>query len=171
MARTDFKSIDEYIASRPAKVQAVLRRVRRVIRKAMPGAEEVISYQMPAYRVDGRIALYFAGWAEHYSLYPATGGLAEALGDEVAPYVVSKGTIRFPLDEPMPTRLIARIARFRANEAAGRARKLVFARARKAVRAIRLRASDTGRDALTRPEIEREVQATRRALRQRTGRG
>ena len=72
MAKTDFKSVDEYIASQPEAVQGVLERVRSTIRKAVPGAEEVISYQIPAYKLHGRAVLYFAGWKQHYSLYPAT---------------------------------------------------------------------------------------------------
>ena len=73
MAKTSFKSVDDYIASQPEAVQAVLQRVRSIIRKAVPGAEEVISYQIPTYKLHGRAVLYFAGWKQHYSLYPATG--------------------------------------------------------------------------------------------------
>jgi hypothetical protein len=66
------KSVDEYISSRPEAVQGILHRVRSIIRKAMPGAEEVISYQIPAYKIQGCVVLYFAGWKHHYSLYPST---------------------------------------------------------------------------------------------------
>ena len=72
MAKTDFKSVDEYIASQPEAAQGVLQRVRSTIRKALPEAEEVISYQIPAYKLHGGPVLYFAGWKQHYSLYPAT---------------------------------------------------------------------------------------------------
>jgi uncharacterized protein YdhG (YjbR/CyaY superfamily) len=119
MAKTDFKSVPEYIASRPDGVQPALKRVRSIIRKALPGAEEVISYQIPAYKLNGRAVLYFAGWSEHYSLYPSTDRLVAAF-EELARYEVSKGTIRFPLSEPVPVKLIERIARFRAKEAAER---------------------------------------------------
>jgi uncharacterized protein YdhG (YjbR/CyaY superfamily) len=122
MAKTDFKSVDEYIATHPEDVQAILQRVRSTIRKAVPGAEEVISYQIPAYKLHGVPVLYFAGWKQHYSLYPATDHLVEAFKDELAPYKVSKGTIRFPLSQPVPVTLIERIAEFRAKEAAERAR-------------------------------------------------
>jgi uncharacterized protein YdhG (YjbR/CyaY superfamily) len=122
MTKTDFKSVDEYIATHPEDVQAILQRVRSTIRKAVPGAEEVISYQIPAYKLHGVPVLYFAGWKQHYSLYPATDHLVEAFKDELAPYKVSKGTIRFPLSQPVPVRLIERIAKFRAKEAAERAR-------------------------------------------------
>jgi uncharacterized protein YdhG (YjbR/CyaY superfamily) len=119
MAKTDFKSVDEYIATHPEEVQAILQRVRTTIRKAVPGAEEVISYQIPAYKLHGGAVIYFAGWKRHFSLYPATGPLVEAFRDDLAPYEVNdKGTIRFPLSQPVPVRLIARIAKFRAKEAA-----------------------------------------------------
>ena len=120
MANTDFTSVDEYIASRPETIQSLLERVRDVIRKALPGAEEVISYQIPAYRVQGRVALYFAGWKNHYSIYPATEPTVAAFKDELAPYELSKGTIRFPLSQPVPARLIGRIAKFRAKEVTAR---------------------------------------------------
>lgn len=119
MARTDFKSVDDYIASQPVAAQPVLKRVRGVIRAALPDAEEVISYQIPAYRLDGGIVLFFAGWKKHYSLYPANGELISAFSKELAPYEVNdKGTIRFPLDEPVPEALIGGIARFRARQQA-----------------------------------------------------
>jgi uncharacterized protein YdhG (YjbR/CyaY superfamily) len=122
MAKTDFQTVDEYIASRPEAVQVALQRVRRAIRQAVPEAEEAISYQIPAYKLHGQRMVYFAGWKEHYSLYPATDGVAEAFQEELAPYQVSKGTIRFPLSQPVPVKLIARITRFRAHVAAERAK-------------------------------------------------
>jgi uncharacterized protein YdhG (YjbR/CyaY superfamily) len=116
MARTDFKSVKEYIASKPKDVRVVLEQVRRIIRKAIPAAEEVISYQIPAYRLNGRRALYFAGWKEHFSLYPLNDALVAAFKDELSSYKLSKGTVRFPLSEPVPVRLIERIAKFRAKQ-------------------------------------------------------
>ena len=117
MAKTDFKSVDEYIATHPENVQSILQRVRSAIRTALPDAEETISYQIPAYRIGGGRMLYFAGWKQHYSLYPATGSLVEAFRDDLAPYKVNKGTMRFPLDQPVPEQLIGRIATFLAKEA------------------------------------------------------
>jgi uncharacterized protein YdhG (YjbR/CyaY superfamily) len=117
MAKTDFKSVDDYISSRPEAVQGILQRVRTIIRKAMPGAEEVISYQIPAYKLNGRPVLYFAGWKQHYSLYPSSAPLVTAFKKELAGYEISKGTIRFPLSEPIPVKLIERIAKFRVKEA------------------------------------------------------
>jgi len=120
VAKTDFKSVDEYIASQPEAVQDVLKRVRSTIRKAVPGAEEMISYKIPTYKLHGDPVLYFAGWKKHYSLYPASGHLVAAFKDDLAPYEVNKGTIRFPLSEPVPIKLIGRIAKFRAKEVAER---------------------------------------------------
>jgi uncharacterized protein YdhG (YjbR/CyaY superfamily) len=122
MARTDFKSVDEYMASQPEAIQPVLERVRRAIRKAVPGAEELISYQIPTYKLHGKPVIYFAGWKQHYSLYPATAELLAAFQTELAPYKISKGTIRFPLAEPVPVELLEGIARQRAKEVAAQLR-------------------------------------------------
>ena len=116
MAKTGFKSVDEYIASQPEAAQGVLERVRSAIRKAVPKAGEVISYKIPTYRLHSGAVLYFAGWKQHYSLYPATERVVAAFKDELAPYEVNKGTIRFPLSRPVPVKLIGRIAKFRAKE-------------------------------------------------------
>jgi uncharacterized protein YdhG (YjbR/CyaY superfamily) len=120
MAKSDFKSVDEYIASQPDSVQGILERVRSTIRKAVPEAEEVISYKIPAYKLQAGPMLYFAGWKQHFSLYPATANVVAAFKDEIALYVVSKGTIRFPLSQPVPVKVIGRIAKFRAKEVAER---------------------------------------------------
>ena len=114
--KTDFKSVDEYIASQPDGAQTALHRVRRAIRKTVPQAEETISYKMPTYRLHGERMLFFAGWKRHYSLYPATKRLVQAFKADLAPYEITKGTIRFPLSEPVPVKLIERIAKFRAKE-------------------------------------------------------
>jgi uncharacterized protein YdhG (YjbR/CyaY superfamily) len=118
MGKVSFESVDDYIASQPEAFRGILRRVRAAIRKAVPEAEEVISYQMPTYTLNGNRLLCFAAWKSHYSLYAATGPVVAAFGEELAPYRVDKGTIRFTLSEPVPEGLIARIARFRAEEVA-----------------------------------------------------
>jgi uncharacterized protein YdhG (YjbR/CyaY superfamily) len=124
MVKTDFQSVDEYIASQPEGVRTLLERVRSAIRKAMPGADEMISYKIPTYKLGGRPVIYFAGWKQHYSLYPVTSGVLAAFGEELALYEVNKGTIRFPLSGRVPVKLIAGIAKLRANEAAeGKIRK------------------------------------------------
>ncbi|MCC6363702.1 MAG: DUF1801 domain-containing protein [Bryobacterales bacterium] len=118
MAKTGFASVDHYIASQPEDVRAILERVRSAIRQALPKAVEVISYNIPAYKLQNKTVLFFAGWKRHYSLYPAGARLIAAFQKELAAYEVEKSTIRFPLSEPVPVRLIARIAKFRAKEAA-----------------------------------------------------
>jgi uncharacterized protein YdhG (YjbR/CyaY superfamily) len=120
MVKTDFKSVDAYIASQPEAVRGILERVRSTIRKAVPGAQEVISYNMPTYTLDGGRLLYFAVWRQHYSIYAATEQVVATFQDELAPYEVDKGTIRFPLSEPVPVKLIGRISKFRAKEVAER---------------------------------------------------
>jgi len=120
MGKANFINVDEYISAQPETAQVVLLRVRSTLRKALPGAEEVISYKIPAYRLHGEIVLYFAGWKQHYSLYPAGERMVAAFKDQLASYRVSKGTIRFPLSEPVPVKLIERIAKFRAEEAVRR---------------------------------------------------
>ena len=120
MKEHDFRSVDEYLASQPAQVRHVLKSVRRIVRSALPQADEVISYKMPAYKIKGTVVLYFAGWKQHYSVYPAGARLVEAFKDELMRYKLNKGTIRFPLSEPIPEKLIARIAKFRAKESTER---------------------------------------------------
>ena len=111
-------SVDDYLAAQPEATRQVLADMRAAILRSMPQVQEVIAYQIPAYRLPGRgVVIYFAGWKKHVSIYPATGGLQEALADELAGYQVSKGTIRFPLSRPVPMELIERIAAFRAAEA------------------------------------------------------
>jgi uncharacterized protein YdhG (YjbR/CyaY superfamily) len=120
MASADLKSVDEYIASQPEPARAVLERVRSAIRKALPSAKEGISYEIPAYTLHGGPVLYFAGWRKHYSLYPATDKVVAAFKADLAPYEVKGNTIRFLLSEPVPAKLIQRIAKFRAKEVAER---------------------------------------------------
>jgi uncharacterized protein YdhG (YjbR/CyaY superfamily) len=120
MTGTEFKSVDEYIAAQPPASQVALGRVRCAIRAAAWGAEEGISYKIPAYTLHGAVVLYFAGWKQHYSIYPADDRLLAAFKGQLDRYKASKGTLRFPLSEPVPVQLIERIARFRANAVAER---------------------------------------------------
>ena len=121
MVMPRYGSVSEYIAAQPRAAQAVLRRVRDAIRKAVPSAHEAISYGIPAFKLDGRAMIYFAAWKQHFSIYPSNARLVAAL-PELSRYEMSKGTIRMPFDEPVPLRLIARIAKFLAREAAEAAR-------------------------------------------------
>ncbi len=111
-------TIDAYIAAQPARARAALAEVRRAIRKALPKAREVISYKIPAYKDGDRTILYFAGWKSHYALYPFGERIVKAFKRELAPYKVVGSTIRFPISQPVPARLIARIAKFRAKDIA-----------------------------------------------------
>jgi uncharacterized protein YdhG (YjbR/CyaY superfamily) len=122
MAMTTYASIPAYIAAQPKAAQGRLRKVRSAIRKAIPMAKESLSYKIPTYKIDDKVVLYFAGWAKHYSLYPCGPELAAKFKKELAPYEISKGTIRFPLSDEVPVKLIAAIATFRAAEARARAR-------------------------------------------------
>lgn len=116
MAKTDFRSVDEYIAAQPEAAQGVLELVRSSIRKAVPNAEESISYKIPTYKLRGDPVIFFAGWKQHYSLYPATNQIVATFKDDLADYEVRKGTIRLPLSQPVPVKLIERIAKMRAKE-------------------------------------------------------
>ena len=116
MKRAAPKNVADYIAGFPKPVQTVLKRMRRIIRAAVPAAEETISYQIPTYKLHGKPVIYFAAFTSHYSVYPSNTRLVAALREQLAGYEMSKGTIRFPLSEPVPAKLIERIAKFRAKE-------------------------------------------------------
>jgi len=124
MAMTTYASIPAYIAAQPKAAQGALKKVRSAIRQAIPQAEESLSYKIPTYKIDGRVVIYFAGWAKHYSLYPSGPKAIAKFKKELAPYEISKGTIRFPLSGDVPVKLIAAIARFRAQEAAARTKAM-----------------------------------------------
>jgi uncharacterized protein YdhG (YjbR/CyaY superfamily) len=125
MATTNYASVDEYLAAQPARSRDILERVRATIRKAIPKAEEMVSYQIPTYKLDGVPVIYFAGWKEHLSIYPATQTMLADLRKDLAAYKIAKGTIRFEFAEPVPLRLIARVARYRANEVAMKTRATI----------------------------------------------
>jgi uncharacterized protein YdhG (YjbR/CyaY superfamily) len=108
------KDIDEYLARFPSEVRAVLDKVRATIRKAAPDAQEIISYQMPAFKQHG-ILVYFAGWKQHIGLYPPICG-DKAIEQAVARYAGPKGNLQFPLDEPIPYALIQRIVKLRVKQ-------------------------------------------------------
>jgi uncharacterized protein YdhG (YjbR/CyaY superfamily) len=113
------QDIDGYISQFPADVQAILQKVRETIRRAAPDASETISYQMPAFRQHGML-VYFAAWTNHIGLYPPISGDA-ALKKAVARYAGPKGNLQFPLDEPIPYKLIERIVTLRVKQDAAKA--------------------------------------------------
>jgi uncharacterized protein YdhG (YjbR/CyaY superfamily) len=113
-------SVEEYMAAIPEDKRAVLERLRGQIRAAAPGATETISYQMPAFKLDGRFLVSFAAFKNHCSLFPASGAVMEAHGEELQPYYSGKGTLRFTVEHPIPAALVKKIVRTRIaeNEAA-----------------------------------------------------
>ncbi len=113
------KSVDEYIAGFSPEVQAILRRVREVVRGAAPQAQEVISYRMPALKQNG-ILVYFAAFKGHIGLYPPVSGDAQ-IQRAIAPYAGEKGNLRFPFTRPIPYDLIARVTEFRAKQDSAKA--------------------------------------------------
>ncbi len=113
-----FANVDDYLASLPPDVQAVLQQVRQTIHDAVPDAQETISYNIPTMVRDGKRFVHFAGWAKHVALYPVPDA-DEDLAADLAPYVVGQGTLKFCLDQPIPYALIGRVA----VAAAGRGRE------------------------------------------------
>jgi uncharacterized protein YdhG (YjbR/CyaY superfamily) len=116
MVATKPTTIEEYIASFPDDVQKKLEQVRNTIRKAAPGAEEKISYGIPAFNLNGQYLVYFAGYKKHIGMYPVPGGVKEFEKDFAPYYTSGKGTIQFPLEKPMPVGLITKIVKFRIKK-------------------------------------------------------
>jgi uncharacterized protein YdhG (YjbR/CyaY superfamily) len=113
-------TIDAYLATFPLEVQALLQQIRQVIHEAVPNLGETISYGMPTFTLNGQYLLYFAAYKKHIGLYPAPTGVEE-FQEAVALYGGGKGTLKFPLDKPIPFDLIHRVVRFRAKEQAEKA--------------------------------------------------
>ena len=109
-----YRTIDEYIATFPAETQKILQELRAVIHLATPGAQEKISYQMPAFHLKGNL-VYFAAWKDHIGFYPTSSG-TRVFQQELSAYEFSKGTVKFPLDQPLPLDLISRIVKYRLAE-------------------------------------------------------
>ena len=115
------QTIDEYIANFPPDIQEILKKIRETIRAAAPGAEEAISYQMPTFKLNGNL-VHFAAFKNHIGFYPTPSGTAK-FQKEIAGYKAAKGSIQFPLDEPIPYDLITKIVKFRVKESLARARE------------------------------------------------
>ena len=113
------RNIDEYIAGFPSDVQDRLEQIRRTIRKAAPDAEEAIKYRMPTFSLHGNL-VHFAAFKNHIGFYPAPVGI-EAFKKELAVYEGAKGSVRFPLDKPVPLGLIGRVVKFRVKNTLARA--------------------------------------------------
>jgi uncharacterized protein YdhG (YjbR/CyaY superfamily) len=113
-SKKGFKTIDEYIALFPKNIQTILEEVRKSIKEAAPDAEEGISYQMPTFKLKGNL-VWFAAFKNHIGFFPKVSAI-EVFKDELQDYELSKGTIRFPLDKPIPLELIKKIVKYRVKE-------------------------------------------------------
>lgn len=114
------QTIDEYIAGFPDDVRVILQRVRTTIQKAAPGAQEAIKYQMPTFTLNGNL-VHFAAFKNHVGFYPIPTGI-EAFKKELSVYKQGKGSVQFPLDQPIPYNLIRKIVKFRVKENLARAK-------------------------------------------------
>lgn len=123
MTGKKYKDISDYIKSSPKEVRGILKEIRQTIAKAIPKAEEAIKYQIPTFRLNGKNLLHFAAWKKHIGFYP-TPSAAFKFKKELEKYEKTKGTIKFPLNKPMPLGLIAKIAKFRAVETLAKIKKV-----------------------------------------------
>ena len=114
-SKPKFTDMDAYIASLPRDVQNILEKIRQVIRKTAPEAVEAISYQIPTFKLNGKNLVHFAAWKDHIGFYATPSGNA-AFKKELAQYKVAKGSIQFPLDEPIPYDLVRKMVSFRVKE-------------------------------------------------------
>lgn len=113
--KKQFKTIDAYIQTFPKDVQTILQKVRKTIQEAAPDAVETISYQMPTFKLNGKGLVYFAAYEKHIGFYPIPSGM-KAFEKQLAPYKQGKGSVQFPIDQPIPYDLVRRIVVFRAKE-------------------------------------------------------
>jgi uncharacterized protein YdhG (YjbR/CyaY superfamily) len=119
--RTTPRTIDEYIAGHPPEVRQILKKIRATIRKAAPAAQETINYGIPTFALEGNL-VHFATFKKHIGFYPTPSGIAK-FKRELSAYEGAKGSVQFPLDQPIPYALIARIVKFRVKENLERAAK------------------------------------------------
>jgi len=113
--KTGFNSVTEYIASFPEETQKALQEVRKIIKSIAPDAIENISYQIAAFRVNGKNFVSIAGWKEHISMYPIPAG-SEAFNKQIAKYTSGRGTLKFSLDEPLPLKLIEKAIKYKLTD-------------------------------------------------------
>lgn len=113
-------SVEDYMAALPDDRRAALEELRQTIKTAAPEATETIAYQMPAFRTHGQFLVSYAAYKVHYSLFPASGAVIEALGEELTPHLTGRGTIRFRADTPIPAALVTKIVKVRLAENAAR---------------------------------------------------
>jgi uncharacterized protein YdhG (YjbR/CyaY superfamily) len=113
-------SVEDYLAALPEESRAALEKLRKTIKAAAPEATETISYQMPAFKDQGRFLVWYAAFKDHCSLFPASKAVRDAHGEELKPYLSGKGTLRFHVDEPIPAGLVKKIVQLRLKENAAR---------------------------------------------------
>ena len=114
MEATKYKTVQEYLSAQPAPVKAMLQQMRSTIKEAAPEAEEVISYNMPAFKLNGML-VWYAAFKNHIGFYPRPSGL-EAFKKEIAIYKSTKGAVQFPMDQPLPLPLVTKIVKYRVKE-------------------------------------------------------
>ena len=119
MAKGAQDDVRAYYAGLPPTTRRRVRELRDVIVSVAPDAVETISYRIPAFRLDGRVLVYCAGWKEHTSLYPLTRGMRAACARDLEKFETSKGTIRFPAEKPLPVAVIKRLVKARVGEIRG----------------------------------------------------
>jgi uncharacterized protein YdhG (YjbR/CyaY superfamily) len=110
--------VEAYLAALPPESRGVVAELRETIRSVVPEATETISYRMPAFKQSGRVVVWYAGFKDHASLFPASAGVRDALGEDLSAHLSGKGTIRFPLGERIPAALVQRVVRARLDELA-----------------------------------------------------
>ena len=109
-------TVSTYIAKAPPRTRKALKALRAAIKNVAPGITERISYGIPTFDFEGRYLLYIAGFGDHVSVYPVTSGMIARYGKTIAPFRSGKGTLRFPLDQPIPIELVVKLARVRLAE-------------------------------------------------------
>ena len=114
MSKPKIENIDEYISNFPEKIQEILQKLRKIISNSAPDAKEAISYQMPTFKLNGNL-VHFAAHKNHIGFYPTPSGI-KAFKNELSPYEVSKGSVKFPLKKPIPFDLVRKIVEFRVKE-------------------------------------------------------
>ncbi|MBL8980569.1 MAG: DUF1801 domain-containing protein [Gemmatimonadetes bacterium] len=116
-------TVAEYLDETPPKARKLLQQIRRAVHRAVPGVTERISYRIPTFDLDGKYLIYMAAFKEHVSVYPVTKGMEERHGKAIAPYRSGRGTLRFPLDRPLPIALVTALVKQRVLERRGTPKK------------------------------------------------
>lgn len=119
MQRTKFTSVEQFIKAAPEQAQSILKKLRAAVRKALPKADETISYNIPCYKLNGKYVVYFAGYPNHVSIYPVPKTIT-GMKEDIAKYKAGKGTLKFANDKPLPLGFIKKVILQLAKENAAR---------------------------------------------------